>query len=132
MAIAKLLTRHATAACKTSESCASGVTGTGETQEISSIQRESSGSDSNLSIREWPSLVTYVKSLVTNSSFSDARSDRVTIDQQRKEEQIAMALVRDNSPVSEEHIRTGQWIQDTRSGLASPQTVGFWPNSNDC
>ena len=57
-------------------------------------------------------------------------SDRVTIDQQRKEEQNTMGLVRDNSPVSEELLRTLQWIQDTRSGFASSQTGGFWPNSN--
>ena len=57
-------------------------------------------------------------------------SDRVSIDQQRKEEQNAMALVRDNSLVPEELLGTGQWIQDARSGIASPQTGGFWPNSN--
>ena len=80
IAIAKLLTRHATATSETSESCASGITGTDETQETSSIQRENCGSDSYLSIREWPS----VKTLVTGSSFSEAMSDRVTNDQQRK------------------------------------------------
>ena len=56
-------------------------------------------------------------------------SDRVIADQQRKEEQSAMTLVRDDSPVSEE-LRTGQCIQDPRSGLASPQTGGIWPNLN--
>ena len=126
MAFAKLLTRHATATSEKGESCASGITGTNETQETSSLQRESSGSDSNLSIREWPS----GKYLVTSSYFSEAMCDRVSIDQQRKEEQNVMTFVRDNSPVSEEFLRTGQWIQVTRSGLASPQTVGFWPNSN--
>ena len=55
--------------------------------------------------------------------------DKVTIDQQRKEEQNAMTLVRDNSPVSEEFLRTGQWIQDIRSEVASPPTGGYWPNS---
>ena len=35
-----------------------------------------------------------------------------------------------NSPVSEELIRTGQWIQDNRGELASPQTAGLWSNSN--
>ena len=54
-------------------------------------------------------------------------SDSVTVDQQRREEQKAMAF---NSPVSEELIRTGQWIQDNRDELASPQTAGFWYNSN--
>ena len=45
---------------------------------------------------------------------------------------MAMALVRDKSPASEELVRTRQWIQDTRSGLAtSPQLNGFWPNSNN-
>ena len=65
MAIAKSLTRHATATIETRESFASGITGTIETQETSSIRRERSGSESNLSIRESP----FVKSLVTNSSF---------------------------------------------------------------
>ena len=95
LAIVILLTRHSTTAPKKSESCASGVIGTGEIQETSSTQRESSGSDSNLSIREWPT----VKPLVTNSSFSEAMSDIVNIDQQRKEEQNAMAHDRDNLPV---------------------------------
>ena len=104
MAYAKLLTRHATATIETSESCASGITGTNETPETSSTQRECSGSDSNLSIRESPS----VKSLVTISSFPEALSDRVPIDQQRNEEQKAMTFVRDNSPVSEDILRTGQ------------------------
>ena len=35
-----------------------------------------------------------------------------------------------NSPLSEELIRTGQWIQDNKGELASPQTAGLWPNSN--
>ena len=74
-------------------------------------------------------MVPSVKSLVTNSSFSEAMSDKVTAGQQRKEEQNAMALTRDTSPISEELIRTGQWIQDTRGELTtSPQTEGFWPN----
>ena len=47
--------------------------------------------------------------------------------QQRREEQNAMAL---NSPLSEELIRTGQWIQDNRGELALLQTAGLWPNSN--
>ena len=68
---------------KTSESYTYETTGTDETQEVSSVQCESSGSDSNLNLRVW----LLVKSLVTNSSFSDAFSDKVTIDQQRKEEQ---------------------------------------------
>ena len=54
-------------------------------------------------------------------------SDSVTVDQQRQEEPNALVL---NSPVLEELIRTGQWIQDNRGELASPQTAGFWPNSN--
>ena len=41
-----------------------------------------------------------------------------------------MTVVRDNSPYSEDILRTGQWIQDTRSELASPQSGGFWPNPN--
>ena len=82
--------------------------------------------DSNLNLREWPS----VKSLVTNSSFPEAMSDKVTIDQQRKEEQNAMVLVRDNSPSSEELLRTGQWIQIKILGATSPQLDWFWPHSN--
>ena len=54
-------------------------------------------------------------------------SDSVTADQQRREDRNAMAL---NSPVSEELIRTGQWIQDNRGELASPLMAGLWPNSN--
>ena len=57
-------------------------------------------------------------------------SDSVTIGQQRREEQNAMALNSDSSPVSEELIRTGQGMRDNRGELASPQTAGFWPNSN--
>ena len=57
-------------------------------------------------------------------------SDCVTADQQRREEQNAMTLNREDSPVSNELIRTGQWIQDNRGELVSPQTAGFWPNSN--
>ena len=41
-----------------------------------------------------------------------------------------MALDRDSSPVSEELIRTGQWIQDNRNELVLPQTAGFRHNSN--
>ena len=41
-----------------------------------------------------------------------------------------MALNRNGSPVLEEFFRTGQWIQDNRGELVSPQTAGFWPNSN--
>ena len=41
-------------------------------------------------------------------------SDRVTADQQRREEQNAMAL---NSSLSEELIRTGQWVPDNRGEL---------------
>ena len=48
--------------------------------------------------------------------FSEAMNDCVTADQQRREEQNAVAL---NSPLSEELIRTGQWIQDNRGELAS-------------
>ena len=128
VAIAKMLSGCSTATFEMSEAYMSETTGTDETQEVSSVLLESSGSDGNLSLRKCPS----VKSLVTSSSFSEAMSDKVTIDQQRKEEQNAMALVRDNSPASEELLRTGQWIQDTRSGLAtSPQMGGFWPNSNN-
>ena len=41
-----------------------------------------------------------------------------------------MALNRDDSPVSEELIRTGQRIQNNRSELTSPLGNSQWPNSN--
>ena len=105
-----------------SEPNASDATDSSEVQEISSAQRESSDT-SQVSLREWPP----TKSLSTGSSFSEAMSDCVTADQQRREEQNAMAL---NSPLSEDLIRTRQWIQDNRGELTSPQTAGLWPNSN--
>ena len=71
-----------------------------------------------MSLREWP----VTKSLSTGSSFSEAMSDCVTADQQWREEQNAMAL---NSHLSEELIRTGQWIQDNRGELTSPQMAGL-------
>ena len=106
-----------------SEPNASDATDSCELQEVSSTQRESSDTISQVSLKEWPT----TKSLSTDSSFSEAMSDCVTADQQRREEQNAMAL---NSPLSEELIRTGQWIQDNRDELTSPQTAGLWPNSN--
>ena len=90
---------------------------------MSSTQRESSDAISQVNLREWPP----TKSISTGSSFSEAMSDCVTADQQRREEQNAMAL---NSPLSEELIRTGLWIQDNRGELTLPQTAGLWPNSN--
>ena len=57
--------------------------------------------------------------------------DEVTAGQQRRNDQKAMALARDTLTISKELIWTGQWIQDTRGGLTtSPQTEGFWSNSN--
>ena len=106
-----------------SEPNASVAADSSELQEISSTQRESSDTISQVSLREWPP----TKSLTTASSFSEAMSDCVTADQQRREEQNAMAL---NSPLSEELIRTGQWIQDNRGELTSLQTAGLWPKSN--
>ena len=106
-----------------SEPSTSDATDPSELQEISSTQRESSDTISQVSLRERPS----TKSLSTGSSFSEAMSDCVTADQQRREEQNATAL---NSPLSEELIRTGQWIQDNRGELTSPQTAGLWPNSD--
>ena len=60
-----------------------------------------------------------------SASLSEAIYDRVTVDQQRREEQNAIALNRDSSPVSEELIRTGQCIQDNRGKLtpSSNQTA---------
>ena len=108
---------------ESSDPNASDATDSSELQEISSTQRERSDTISQVSLREWPP----TKSVSTGSSFSAALSDCVTADQQRREEQNAMAL---NSPLSEELIRTGQWIQDNRGELTSPQTAGLWPNSN--
>ena len=113
--IVRLFTRSAEEA---SESSAPEAIFPSETQEKSTTQRESSDTISQASLREWPS----AESLLTGSSFSEAMSDSVTVDQQRREEQNATAL---NSPVSEERIRTGQWIKDNRGELA-----GLWPNSN--
>ena len=122
-AIAGLFTRRRVG---TSESSASNATDPSEKQETSSTQREGSDTISRVSLRGWPS----TEPLVTGSSFSEAMSDNVTVDQQRWEEQNAMAMNRDRSPVSEELIRTGQCIQDNRGELVSPLTAGFWPNSN--
>ena len=90
---------------------------------MSSTQRESSDIISQARWREWSS----AESLLTGSSSSEAMSDSDSVDQQRRKEQNAMAL---SSPVSEELIRTGQWIQDNRGELASHQTADLWPNSN--
>ena len=122
-AIVKLLTRGMP---RTSESSTSNAVDTDDAQETSSVQREDSSITSELSLTAWSS----VDSLVTGSSFSEAMSDCVTVDQQRREEQNAMTLNRGDSPVSNELIRTGQWIQDNRGELVSPQTAGFWPSSN--
>ena len=115
-AIVKLLTRGMP---RTSESSTRNVVDMDDAQETSSIQREDSSTTSELSLTAWSS----VDTLVTGSSFSEAMSDCVTADQQRREEQNAMTLNRGDSPVSNELIRTGQWIQDNRGELVSPQTV---------
>ena len=117
-AIARLITRRTVG---TSEASASDATDLSEKQETSSTQREVSDTISRVSLRGWPS----TESLVTGSSYSEAMSDTVTVDQQRREEQNVMALNRGCSPVSEELIGTGQWIHDNRGELASPQTAGF-------
>ena len=75
-----------------------------DAQETSSIQREDSSTTSELSQTAWSS----VNSLVIGSSFSEAMSDCVTADQQRREEQNVMTLNHVDSPVSNELIRTGQ------------------------
>ena len=118
--IAGLFTRRTVGS---SESSAFDSTDPSEKQETSSTQREDSDTISRVSLKEWPS----TEWSVTGSSISVAMSDSVTVDQQRQEEQNAMTL---NSPVSEGLIRTGQRVQDNRGELISPQTDGFWPNSN--
>ena len=92
VAVARLLMRDAAGGSEVIESTTSEATETSKTYELSSIQRESSGSNGNLSLHEWPS----VKPLVTGSSFSEVISDRVTAEQQRKEEHDAMAPARDS------------------------------------
>ena len=82
--IVRLFTRDADTA---SMSTATDATDPSETQEISSTQRESSDTISQVSLREWPS----AKPLSSSSSFSETMSDRVTADQQRREKQNAMA-----------------------------------------
>ena len=118
--IGRLFTRRTVG---TSEFSASDATDPSEKQGTSSTQREGSDTIGRVSLTEWPS----TESLVTGSSFSEAMSESVTVDQQRREEQNAMDL---SSRVSEELIRTRQWVQDNRGELMSPQTAGFWPNSN--
>ena len=108
MAKAKQLARRVSITLGAKESDTSCITEVSEAHETSSIQQEGSQIESRWSLREWPS----VKSLMTSSSFSEEMSDRVTVDQQRKEEQNAMALNREDSPVSEEFIRTGEWFQN--------------------
>ena len=122
-AIVKLLTRGTS---RTSESSTSNAVSAEEVRETSSIQREDSSTTGELSLTAWSSVV----SLITGSSFSEAMSDCVTVDQQRREEQNAMTPNRRDPLVSNELIRTGQWIQDNRGELVSPKTAGFWPNSN--
>ena len=118
--IVRLFTRNPV---RTNEYSVPDATDLSETQDTSSTQREGSDTITRASLREWPS----AESLLTGSSFSEEMSDSVTVDQQRREEQNDMAL---HSPISEELIRTRQWIQDTRGELASPRTAGNWPNSN--
>ena len=83
--VVQLLT-HSTE--EVSEPNASDATDSSELQEISSTQRESSDTISQVSLEEWP----HTKSSSTGSSFSEAMSDCVTADQQQREEQNVMAL----------------------------------------
>ena len=115
--IARLFTRHTVG---TSESSAPDATNPSDKQDTSSTQREGSDTISRVSLREWPS----TESLVTGSSFSEAMSDSVTVDQQRREEKNAMAL---KSPVSEELIRTGVGVASDSWILAQ-----FQPDGSRC
>ena len=83
-----------------------------ETYELSSVQRGNSVSSDDLKIQEWP----FVRFLVSGSPFSGAMSDRVTTEQQLKEEQADMTPERVHSPISEELFRTEQWLQEMRAG----------------
>ena len=112
MAKAKQLARRASIAIGAHASDTSDITDVSDAHETSSTQQESSEIESRWGLREWPS----VRSLMTSSSFSEM-SDRVTVDQQRREEQNAMALNRDGSPVLEKFIRTGKWIQNNGGEL---------------
>ena len=58
-----------------------------------------------------------------DSRFSDAMSDEVTIEQQRKEELAAMV------PPSENSSRTEQWVDETCRDRTNEVEEG-WPNSN--
>ena len=99
-AIPKLLTASLASGTELIELNTSEATETSKIFELSSVQRESSGSNDDLNLQEWPS----VRSLLTGSLFSEAMSDRVTTGQQRKEEHDAMVPLRHRSPVSEELI----------------------------
>ena len=93
VAMARQLARRASVALGAKESDTSGITEKSDAHETSLIQRKGSEIESRWSLKEWPP----VKSLMTSSSFSEEMSDRVTVDQQRREEQNAMALNRDDS-----------------------------------
>ena len=86
----KQLARRASIALGANESDTSGITDVSDAEEATSVQREGSEIESRWSLRERPS----VKSLMTSSCFSEEMSDRVTVNQQRREEQNAMALIR--------------------------------------
>ena len=68
---------------------------------------------------------------MTGSPVSEAMSDCVSNDQQQREQDAAMASGRNQSPASEEQLRTEQWIEEMRARRTpSPGAGRFWPNSN--
>ena len=66
---------------------------------------------------------------VDSSRFSDDMSDEVTMEQQRKEELVAMVPPSESSGVSENSRRTEQWVDETCRDRAN-ETLEGWPNSN--
>ena len=69
------------------------------------------------------------ESTMDGSHFSDEMSDEVTIEQQRKEELVAMAPPSEGSVASGSSRRTEQWVDETcreRTNEAEEE----WPNSN--
>ena len=75
-----LVKRRWSSSTKLTETATPETSETSEPCELRSVQRESSGSLSDLNLQEWQSL----KSLMTGSPFSEAISDRVTTNSNEK------------------------------------------------
>ena len=94
--------------------------------DVSSTQREGSGSTEDLNLQQWSSL----ESSVDSSCFSGEISDAVSTEQQRKEELAAMAPPSEGSMISEGSCRTAERIRDMRRDPPVSPRAGSWPNSN--